>query len=117
MATPLFFTYMLTNRNRTVLYVGMTNNLPARLIEHWAGKEGSFTTKYQVYYLVWYEATKYVLNAIAAEKTVKHYTREQKETLIKAFNPEWKFLNAEIVESWPPTPEQIAAAREGRLRK
>ncbi len=105
----IFSTYILTNLDRTVLYTGMTNDLAARLIEHWIGKAGSFTTRYHVYFLLWHEQTKYVLNAIAAEKTIKHYTRRQKEALINAFNPNWKFLNEEILGCWPPNPEQIAS--------
>jgi putative endonuclease len=114
--STLFFTYILTNWNKTVLYTGMTNDLAGRLVEHWVGKEGSFTTRYGVYYLVWYDRTKYVLSAIDAEKTIKHYTRAQKEALIVSFNPEWKFLNEEIIGNWPPTPQQIAEIIEQRQK-
>lgn len=103
---------MLTNWSKTVLYIGMTNNLAARLIEHWLGKAGSFTTRYEVHFLVWYEHTKYVLNAIEAEKNIKHYTRGQKEKLIQEFNPDWNFLNESIVGNWPPTVEQITLVLE-----
>jgi len=109
---PSFFVYMLTNWSKTVLYTGMTNNLYARLIEHWIGKENSFTTRYMAHHLVWFEPTRYVLNAIEAEKTIKRYSRAQKEAIIREFNPEWRFLNEDIVGNWPPTPEQIAVVKE-----
>jgi len=106
-----FTTYLLTNWNRSLLYVGFTNNLSVRLIEHWIGNLYSHTTKFNIYYLVWYESTKYVLNAIDAEKKIKKYTRAQKNILINSFNPTWDFLNEEIVGNWPPTQEQIDAAK------
>jgi putative endonuclease len=93
----------------------MTNDLAARLVEHWTGKEG-FTARYSVFYLVWYESTKYVLNAIDAEKTIKRYTRHQKELLITEFNNEWKFMNDEVLGNWPPTARQIADVLERRSR-
>ena len=42
-----FWTYMLSNITRTVLYTGITNNLAMRLVEHWIGKDGCFTTRYK----------------------------------------------------------------------
>ena len=106
--TPIFFNYILTNWNKTVLYTGMTNNLERRLIEHWAGKPGSFTSRYNVFYLVWWESTSYVLNAIEKEKRIKRFTRKQKEALITEFNSSWKFQNVDVLGNWPPTAEQMA---------
>jgi putative endonuclease len=108
----IFSTYILTNNNRSILYTGVTNNLPRRLIEHWIGKAGSFTTKYHVYNLVWYEETRYVLNAIAREKEIKDWRRALKEALITGANPDWTFLNATVIGNWPPTEEQVAAVKE-----
>ena len=109
---PRYFTYMLTNKYKTVLYTGMTNNLAVRIVGHYIGKEGSFSSNYLAHYLVWYEETKYVLNAIAREKEIKHLTRAQKEALINEMNPEWRFLNEEVLGNWPPTAEQIATVKE-----
>ncbi len=106
-----FWTYILTNKSKTVLYTGITNNLAARLIEHWIGKEGCFTTRYQVYYLIWCEETKYVNNAIEREKTLKRWHRKDKEALIKAQNPEWNFRNEDVLGHWPPTDEQAEAVK------
>jgi putative endonuclease len=113
---PVFFTYILTNWNRSVLYTGMTNDLESRLVEHWIGKEGSFTSRYSVFYLVWFESTRYVTNAIEIEKTIKRYSRQQKKALIEEFNRDWKFLNEEVLGNWPPTAEQVAAAMERKMR-
>ena len=116
MRQPNFFTYILTNWELTVTYTGFTNNLQDRLLEHWIGKEKSFTTRYKAYYLVWYNPTKYVLNAIALEKEIKGWSRAKKDELIASMNPEWKFLNEEILGVWPPSAAQIADVLERRKR-
>ena len=95
-----------------MLYTGCTNNLAIRLVEHWVGKEGCFTTRYHAHYLVWHESTKYVLNAIDREKGIKTLIREKKEALIAAANPGWTFLNEEVFGNWPPTVAQMAEVRE-----
>jgi putative endonuclease len=83
-----------------------------RLIGHYIGHEGSFSTHYKTEYLVWFEETRYVRNAIDREKEIKRFTRVQKEALISSMNPEWRFLNEEIVGNWPPSAEQMAAVKE-----
>ncbi len=117
MSRPTFWNYLLTNTARTVLYTGMTNNLERRLIEHFIGKEGSFTTRYVVHHLVWYDSTPYVLNAIATEKELKDWKRIQKEELITAFNPKWRFLNEEILGHWPPSIEEIEEVKAALFLK
>jgi putative endonuclease len=111
-----YWTYMLTNWNKTVLYTGVTNNLAVRLIEHWIGIEGSFTSRYKVYCLVWSEETSYVLNAINLEKRLKLAYRSQKHQLISDTNPAWLFRNSEVLGVWPPTQIQIEEVQE-RWRK
>ena len=106
-----YYTYILTNWNRSLFYIGVTNDLAMRLVEHWQDKKGAHTTRYNIRYLVWYESTKYVLNAIDYEKKIKKYTRAQREALINAFNPDWKFLNEAVLGNWPPTDAQIELAR------
>ena len=108
MSKPLFYTYMLTNFEKTVIYIGFTNNLGIRLVEHWLGlKDNAFTNHYNVHYLIWFEETTYVLNAIAKEKELKALFREKKEAIISEFNPEWRFLNEEVLGSWPPTKSKL----------
>jgi putative endonuclease len=95
---------MVTDRSRAVLYTGMTNNLAERIIEHYLnrGDFNSFAGKYHCYCLVYFERYQYVNDAIGREKQIKGWTREKKNELIKEFNPEWKFLNHEVCEEWPP---------------
>ena len=96
--------YILTNYNKTVLYTGITNNLEVRIIQHYlqAGNSKSFTGKYHVHFLLYFEDYKYVNDAIAREKEIKAWKRIKKEELIKLMNPEFKFLNIEVLGKWPP---------------
>jgi putative endonuclease len=93
-----YYVYILTNKNKTVLYVGVTNNLKERLYFHKNQEpfSKSFTAKYNVYYLVYYEHFHHVDSAIIREKQIKSYRREKKEKLINEFNPNWDFLNEKI---------------------
>ncbi len=95
-----YFVYITTNPNKTVLYVGITNDLERRIAEHKAnrGKPDSFAGKYYCYNLVFWQRFDYVNDAIDAEKEIKDWTRAKKEELIREFNPAWKFLNEEIKE-------------------
>jgi len=63
----MFYVYILTNKNHTTLYIGMTNNLKRRLIQHKKGTKNSFSVRYNLDKL-YFETTKYVLNAIKREK-------------------------------------------------
>lgn len=98
-----YFTYILTNYKKTVLYVGVTNSLERRLTEHFfnRGNNSSFTGKYYCFYLLHYESFKYINDAIAREKEIKGWSRKKKEKLINEENPDWEFLNFKIM-SWPP---------------
>ena len=93
-----YYVYILTNKNKTVLYVGVTNNLKERLYFHANPLPFSkaFTAKYNVKYLIYYEHYSDIETAIDREKQIKKYRREKKEVLINAFNPQWKFLNDEV---------------------
>ena len=99
-----FYVYILTNQLKTVLYTGMTNNLEQRIIEHYQqrGQKTSFTGKYNVYFLLWFETYQYVNNAIARENEIKGWSREKKMKLIAEMNPSLEFLNDEIFGKWPP---------------
>lgn len=93
-----YFVYMLTNKNKNVLYTGVTNDLERRLHEHITGeKKGSFTQKYNCYYLVFFERYQYIEHAIDREKEIKGWTRMKKNKLIEIENPEWRFLNEELL--------------------
>jgi len=86
-----YFVYMMTN-NSGRLYVGMTNDLTRRVAEHKAGQGGTFTSKYKMTRLVWYESTSDVRVAIEREKQVKDWNRKKKFALITAMNPRWRDL-------------------------
>ena len=86
-----FWVYILSNRSH-ILYIGMTNNLRVRIAEHRKGKPGSFSTRYKLDRLVYYETYQYVNNAIAREKELKHWTRAQKIALIESTNLTWEEL-------------------------
>lgn len=99
-----FYTYILTNLTKNVLYTGVTNDLERRLIEHYTGSDqkNSFTNKYKCYYLIWYERYQFIQHAIEREKEIKGWLRSKKIKLIEETNPEWEFMNKKIME-WPPT--------------
>jgi putative endonuclease len=98
-----FFTYILTNYERKILYTGMTNDLERRLVEHYLGthQKNGFTSKYKCFYLVWFERYQYVHHAIEREKEIKGWIRAKKNLLIESENPNWAFLNKDIM-TWPP---------------
>ena len=101
----LYYAYILTNKIKTVLYTGMTNDLEQRLAEHYLDRieRKTFTGKYNCHFLVFYESYKYVNDAIAREKEIKGWLRSKKDVLIENFNPGWKFLNEELLGEWPPS--------------
>ena len=99
--THNYFVYILTNKHKRVLYIGVTNDLNNRLFEHREeSKHGkrSFAGKYNAYYLVYFEHFDLIEDAIAREKQIKGWLRKKKDELINSFNPEWKFLNDEVAE-------------------
>jgi putative endonuclease len=98
LGTHNYYVYILTNKNKTVLYTGITNELKERLYFHCNTEANSkaFTAKFKCFYLIYYERYEDVNTAIDREKQIKGWKRDKKETLIKEFNPEWKFLNNDI---------------------
>jgi len=82
----------MTNRNKTVIYTGVTNELERRLLEHKSKKGSSFTKRYSITKLVYYETFSSIYDAIAAEKKIKSGSRARKIELIESMNPYWKDL-------------------------
>ncbi len=82
-----YFVYILSNKNRTVLYTGVTNNLCRRCEEHKSRKSNGFSKKYNVDELVYYEEFKYINDAIKREKHIKTFSRKKKDDLIAGLNP------------------------------
>ena len=91
--TGTFHVYILSNRRRTVLYIGVTNNLQRRLAEHKAGQISSFTKKYKATELVYFEFFNSIEEAIAREKQLKGWRREKKLKLVLKFNRYMKDLS------------------------
>ncbi len=100
-----FWVYILSNRSH-ILYIGMTNNLRKRVAEHRMQCPGTFTTRYKIDRLVYFERFQYVNNAIAREKQLKHWTRAQKIALIESMNPTWE----ELMPDEPSTTQTPANA-------
>ncbi len=94
-----YFVYIVTNKNKTVLYIGVTNDLQRRIYEHQNSLVPGFTQKYNCHYLVYYKHFQNIDDAISKEKELKKWRREKKVKLINEFNAEWKFLNNEIYEA------------------
>lgn len=88
-----YFVYILTNKYKSVLYIGVTNDLKRRLAEHCSGLIKGFTSKYRVHYLLYYEEFNDINIAIAREKELKGWIRVRKIELIKTLNPQLDFLN------------------------
>lgn len=90
--------YLLTNKNNTVIYTGVTNDLQRRMWEHKFDKGSKFTSKYNCNKLVYYEDFKYILDAIAREKQIKAGSRVKKIELIDSINKSWDDLSKDWYE-------------------
>ena len=97
------YTYILTNANRTTLYVGVTSDLVQRVYEHKSHiYKNSFTAKYNLELLVYYEEHDDIADAIAREKEIKKWRREKKVLLVETFNPTWKDLYDDALKYFMP---------------
>jgi putative endonuclease len=90
-----YYVYILASVSR-VLYIGVTNDLERRIIEHRQGITPGFASRYHVHRLVHIETYPSAGSAIAREKQLKHWRREKKTALIEAENPGWRDLS----EGW-----------------
>jgi putative endonuclease len=88
-----FYVYIMTNRRRT-LYIGVTNDLPRRILEHKQKTRRGFTRKYDMTMLAWFEEFYTADQAILAEKKMKGWLRSKKVALIESINPDWQDLAA-----------------------
>ena len=93
-----YYVYILTNKYCTVLYTGVTNDLIRRVYEHKNHLvKDSFTAKYKVDRLVYFEETTDVKVAIEREKQIKSWNRERKTSLIMEMNPRWTDLYSKLL--------------------
>ncbi len=90
-----YYTYIVASRSHT-LYVGITNNIEARMEEHRNGVFEGFSKRYHCNRLVYLESWHYVQRAIAREKEIKGWLRAKKIALIESQNPTW----ADLSENW-----------------
>jgi len=90
--------YILASQVNGTIYIGITNDLARRVEEHHSGNEHSFTGKYHVHTLVYYESFDDPETAIRREKNMKAWKRLWKLRLINGVNPEWKDLSKELLD-------------------
>ena len=95
-----FYVYMMTNRSCVVLYTGVTNSLEVRLWFHARAEAKSFTKRYKVDRLVYFEEYDNPSDAIAREKEIKKWRRAKKNALVETLNPKWENLSAQLTLDW-----------------
>ena len=108
-----FFVYIAASRSLQ-LYVGFTNSLQRRMREHRENHPGSYTARYNIDRLVYFERHQYVINALSRETELKSWNRSRKLELIKTINPTWR----DLALDWEPAAvsEQATADSSAALR-
>src|SRR5579862_9904771 len=91
MTDRTYCVYILASRSRS-LYIGVTNNLQRRIVQHREGSQAAFTSRYRVHRLVHYEIFGDIRTAIRREKEIKTWRRQKKVALIEKANPTWEDL-------------------------
>ena len=95
------FIYILTNKNNTTLYVGVTSNIVERIQQHRDRiNRNSFTARYGLDKLVYYEAFQMIGDAIGREKRIKGGSRADKVALINTLNPDWLDLYERAIQEF-----------------
>ncbi|MBN1523163.1 MAG: GIY-YIG nuclease family protein [Spirochaetales bacterium] len=92
------YVYIITNKNNTVLYTGVTSELVQRIFQHKSKMIKGFSEKYNVTKLVYYEAFTNIFDAISREKQIKAGSRRKKIELIQKINPGWDDLYETICQ-------------------
>ena len=91
------FIYILANKNNTTLYIGVTSDLPRRILEHKQKKyKNSFSAMYNLEKLVYWEAFQEIGDASGREKQLKAGSRQKKLNLVNKFNPQWRDFYDEV---------------------
>ena len=94
----MYYVYMLANVTGTVVYTGVTNDVVRRVYEHKHNLDpNSFTAKYAVHKLVYFECTSSRYEAISREKQIKSWNRKRKNNLVESMNPKWLDLYDSIL--------------------
>ena len=93
-----YYVYILASATNVTLYVGVTNDLVRRVYEHRNHLEpGSFTSKYSVHKLVYFEETSDVKAALEREKQLKGWRRSKKNALVETANPQWRDIYPDLL--------------------
>ena len=93
-----YYVYILSNDTDVAIYTGVTNNLLRRVYEHKHNLEpNSFTAKYNIHKLVYFEETTDIRAAIEREKQIKSWNRKRKNQLVETKNPKWEDLYTSIL--------------------
>jgi putative endonuclease len=100
---PLIAVYIMADRMRGTLYVGVTSRLLHRVWQHREGTVAGFTKTYGLKRLVWFERYERMLDAIQREKSLKRWPRQWKVNLIERDNPDWSDLYPALIPG-PATP-------------
>ena len=94
----MYYVYMLANVTGTVVYTGVTRDVVRRVYEHKHNLDpNSFTAKYAVHKLVYFESTSSRYEAISREKQIKSWSRKRKNELVESMNPKWLDLYESIL--------------------
>ena len=93
-----YYVYILASKRNGTLYIGVTNNLERRIYEHKSDLVKGFTKKYNVHYLVYYEATNDIHAVLEREKQLKKWNRKWKLARIEKVNPNWN----DMAKDWIP---------------
>jgi len=91
-----YYVYLLTSTDNSIFYVGVTNDLIRRVLEHKIHKNDGFTSKYNITKLVYFETYSNIFEAIKREKQIKHYKRLWKANLVTRDNSDWNDLSSLI---------------------
>ena len=91
-----YYVYILASKRNGTLYIGVTNDLETRVLQHKQKTNEGFTSKYDVTHLVYFESFQYIEDAIKREKQLKKWNRQWKINLIEEENKDWKDLS----EDW-----------------
>jgi putative endonuclease len=111
-----YYVYILTNKRKTTLYIGVTNDIRRRMYEHKNHLLPGFTDRYNLEWLIYIEETSEIHAAISREKQLKAWSRSKKNTLIESTNPAWLDLSAEWVTKDTPQTAMERVERDFSLR-
>jgi putative endonuclease len=93
-----FWVYIVTNRNHSVLYIGVTNRLSQRTWEHRERTGAGFASRYQCKKLIYYEHYRDIRDTIDRESQLKKWSRRKKIELINRLNPRSGALGADVLQ-------------------